>query len=266
MQNLYIIKLGGSVITTKEENRFEARKEAIVRLGKEIRKAMDKEHFQIVVVHGAGPFGHSNVNEYGINYGVFTERHKEGYKKTVKDCNGLDKVVVAQLKKNGLKPVAFDPNKIIVQESKRIVEFETAGIEKALSEGNVPVLYGQMVPDKKLNASVVSGDTILAFLAKKLGAKKVFLGTDVAGIFNADPKKDPNAKRIPLIDKDNFGIVFDRVSGANTVDVTQGMRGKLMKLKERLHGTTAFIFDANKEGNVYKALTGERIEGTEVRL
>jgi len=128
------------------------------------------------------------------------------------------------------------------------------------------VLYGQMVPDKKLNASVVSGDTILAFLAKKLGAKKVFLGTDVAGIFNADPKKDPNAKRIPLIDKDNFGIVFDRVSGANTVDVTQGMRGKLMKLKERLHGTTAFIFDANKEGNVYKALTGERIEGTEVRL
>ena len=53
---------------------------------------------------------------------------------------------------------------------------------------------------------------------------------------------------------------------AGTVDVTGGMKGKLEKLKKMLQGTTALIFDANKEGSFYNALTGKEVEGTEVRL
>jgi len=90
------------------------------------------------------------------------------------------------------------------------VDFPTEGLEKAISKGEVPVLFGQMVPDKSLNASVISGDTIIGFLAKKFGAKKVFLGTDVAGIYTTDPKKDSNAERIPVINKNNFDQVVKR--------------------------------------------------------
>ncbi len=81
-----------------------------------------------------------------------------------------------------------------------------------------------------------------------------------------NPKKDKNAKRIPLIDKSNFEEVITQTEQAGTVDVTGGMKGKLEKLKEMLQGTTALIFDANKEENFYKALTGKEVEGTEVKL
>ncbi len=266
MHDLYIIKLGGSVITEKEGNRFEVKREAIARISAEVKKALDEKEFSLIVVHGAGPFGHTNVTEYGINDGVFDEKQKEGYEKTGKDCSFLDSVVVEELKKAGIEAVSFDPNGIVKQDERKIVEVETEGVEKALEEGKIPVLFGQMVPDKKLNFSVMSGDAVIGFLAKKLKAKKVFLGTDVAGIFEEDPKKNPDAKRIEVIDKGTFGEIVKRVGEAGTVDVTGGMKGKLEKMKAMLKGTTAVIFDANKEGNFYKALVGENVEGTEIRL
>lgn len=119
-----------------------------------------------------------------------------------------------------------------------------------------------MVLDTKLKGSVVSGDAIIPFLAKKLGAKKVLLGSDVAGIFTADPKKDAKAKRIPLIDKRNFKKVLKSVGESNSVDVTRGMKGKL----ENLRGLNAFIFDMTEQDSTRKALVGERVQGTAVKL
>ena len=262
MPDLYIIKLGGSVITEKEGNHFEAREKEIARIAGEIKKALGEKGFSLIVVHGAGPFGHGNVQKFGIDNGVFTAEQKEGYKKTVLDCIFLNSIVVSKLREAGIEAVGFDPNKIIVQREKKIVEFDTSAVEKALSQGKVPVLFGQMVPDEKLNASVISGDTIIAFLAKKFKAKKVLLATDVAGIFTADPKKEKGAKRIALIDEKNFETVIESVGGASTVDVTGGMRGKLEKLK----GLNALVFDATKAGNVFKALAGKKVDGTEIRL
>lgn len=266
MSNLYIIKLGGSVITAKEENKFEVKEEALARISSEIQKALKKKKFSLIVVHGAGPFGHTNVSEYDINNGVFSERQKEGLRKTISDCNFLDSRVIANLKEAGIDAVAFDPNKIIVQENKKIIDFDITGIMTVLSQKKVPVLFGQMVPDTKLNASVVSGDAIVAFLAKKFKPKKILLGTDVSGIFTEDPQKNPKAKRIPIIDKKNFNKIIEKVGEAGTIDVTQGMKGKLLKLKEQLSGTNAIIFNANEKNSFFKALSGGKIKCTEIKL
>jgi len=266
MPDLYIIKLGGSVITEKEGNKFEVKRAVLARIASEVKKALEEKEFSLIVVHGAGPFGHTNVKEYEINEGVFSEKDREGYEKTVKDCNFLDSVVVEELRKAGIEAVGFDPNGIVEQDEKRIVEFDVGGVEKALGEGKVPVLFGQMVPDRKLNFSVMSGDAAIGFLAKKFNAKKVFLGTDVSGIFEEDPKKNPNAKRIDVIDGKNFGEIVEKVGQAGTVDVTGGMKGKLEKMKAMLKGTTALIFDANQERVFYRALVGKKVEGTEIRL
>ena len=266
MPGLYIIKLGGSVITEKEGNRFEVKRETLARIASEIKKALDENEFSLLVVHGAGPFGHTNVMEFGLKDGVHSERQEEGLAKTIKDCNFLDSAVVEELQKAGVDAVGFDPNKIVKQDRKKIVEFDTSGVERALKEGKVPVLFGQMVPDKTLNASVLSGDTVIAFLARKLKPAKVLLGTDVAGIYTADPKKDKSAERIEVIDNENFDSVLEKVAQASTVDVTHGMKGKLEKLRGMLEGTTAVIFDANQKESFYKALKGETVEGTKIRL
>ncbi len=266
MPDLYIIKLGGSAITEKEGNKFEVKRELLARIAVEIKTAMDEDGFSLIIVHGAGPFGHTNVVEYGINNGVHSDRQKEGLAKTIKDCNFLDSIVVDELKKPGIEAMPFDPNQIVEQDNKKIKQFGTKGIESAIQQGQVPVLFGQMVPDKSLNASVVSGDTIISYLAKKLNAKKVFLGADVAGIYSADPKKDPKAERIEVINEENFDSVLEKVGEASTVDVTGGMKGKLLNLREQLHGTTAVIFDANEWGVFYKALKGDKVNGTKIIL
>ena len=266
MSDLYIIKLGGSVITEKEDNKFEVKHEVLERIAFEVKKAMEEKGSSLIVVHGAGPFGHTNVVEFDIDNGVSTERQKQGLEKTIKDCNFLDAAVVEAFTKVGVNAVAFDTNGFVKQNNKKVVEFPTNGIEAALSKKEVPVLFGQMVSDKSLNASVISGDTVIGFLAKKFNTKKVFLGTDVAGIFTADPKKNPKAERIPLIDKSNFEEVIAQTDEAGTIDVTGGMKGKLEKMKEMLQGITALIFDANQEGNFYKALVGKKVEGTEIRF
>ena len=125
MPYLYIIKLGGSVITEKEGNRFEVKRHVLQRVTSEIKKALDEKGFSLIVVHGAGPFGHTNVAEYDTNNGAFSERQKQGYEKTVKDCNFLNSIVVEALKGVGLDAISFDPNKIVKQNNKEIIDFET---------------------------------------------------------------------------------------------------------------------------------------------
>lgn len=264
MPELYIIKLGGSVITKKDENRFEIKEGVLGRVAGEIKKALDEEGFSLVLVHGAGPFGHTNVEEYGINDGVFTEKDKEGLEKTRNDCNFLNSIVVKKLNEAGIKTEALNPNGLIVQEQKKIIEFDISGIEKALGEGRVPVLYGQMIPDRKLNASVVSGDAIISFLAEKLKPDRVLIGTDVDGIFTDDPKTNPQAELIKRIDQENFNEILEKVGEARTTDVTGGMRGKLLKLRENLKGVRAVIFNITEEGNLYRLLKGEEGIGTEI--
>ena len=64
MLNPYIIKLGGSVITAKEENKFEIREAELERIALEIKKAMKKKKFSLILVHGAGAFGPTKVFLY----------------------------------------------------------------------------------------------------------------------------------------------------------------------------------------------------------
>ncbi len=261
--DLFILKIGGSSITFKDENKLKAKEDVIGRIAGEIKKARE-EDFRLILVHGAGPFGHTNVKEYDIDNGVFTERQKEGLAKTIKDCNFLNTLVVRILNQAGLEAVGMDPNGLIVQEQKKIVEFNMEGVERAIAEGKIPVLYGQMVPDKKLNASVVSGDAIIAFLAKKFNPDGVLLGTDVDGIFTDEPKANPKAELIKRIDNDNFDGILEKVGEARTTDVTGGMRGKLLKLRENLKDTKVVIFNITKEGNVYNLLNGGKGIGTEI--
>ena len=61
---LVILKLGGSVITRKDEGRAEVNKDNLARLSGEIADAQKEKKFLVVIVHGAGPFGHILAKAY----------------------------------------------------------------------------------------------------------------------------------------------------------------------------------------------------------
>ena len=264
MQDLYIIKVGGSVCTKKSENKFEACVEAIERVVEDIRKARELKKFSLILVHGAGPFGHTNVVNYGINDGIHTEQHVHGFIKTHLAMASLNAHFLNAFEKAGIPAITLDPTACIIQKNKKIWAFDTRMFDLlfAMNPNIIPIMHGDMVLDTKLKGSVVSGDAIIPYLAKKLGAKKVLLGSNVAGIFTADPTRNKGAERIPLVDKKNYKKILKSIGKVSTVDVTRGMKGKL----ENLRGLNAFIFDMNETNSTFKALVGEKVEGTIIRL
>jgi aspartokinase-like uncharacterized kinase len=72
-------------------------------------------------------------------------------------------------------------------------------VEKITAEGKVPVFlpFNMMLDEDPLeNSWDVTSDSIAAYVAKRLGAAKLILVTDVDGILTEDPKKSADA---PLI-------------------------------------------------------------------
>ena len=261
---LCILKLGGSVITEKKAGKFKAKAARLKGIAKEIAKARAKGGFDLVIVHGAGPFGHKMVVDYGIANGVKTKRQIEGVAATHDSMETLDKAVVGALLAEKIPAITLQPSAMILQENKKIVEFDLSPVLDFLGIGLVPVLYGDIVPDKALGASVVSGDAIISYLAKELGADKIFLGTDVDGIFDSDPRKNKKARLIGEINDSNFGEALKKASGSSVTDVTQGMKGKLLEIRGKIRGRECIVFNLEKKGNLLKLLSGGKISATKI--
>ncbi|VVB75442.1 Isopentenyl phosphate kinase [uncultured archaeon] len=267
MKNLIVIKFGGSSITKKSENKFEMNKAVLTQAANELADALEKQkELQVALVCGVGPFGHTNVVKYDLNNGIKTEKQREGVKITNEACDFVGKEVAKALKKAGVKTKYIPGYEVCIQSGKKVTGFSILPYGKALDEGLVPITAGIMVKDDELVWSPMSGDVVVAQLAEHLKPKKVLMGTDVDGIYTADPKVDKNAELILNINKENLEEVLEKASHSNSVDVTGGMKGKLEKLAKQLNGVPAEIFNLLKEGNLEKALSGKEITSTKIKL
>ena len=262
---LYILKLGGSVITDKKGNNCRVKKNKLQKIARIISKELKKKKFKLIIVHGAGPFGHKIVTDYKIKNGVKTPLQIEGFVKTRESMEKLNNSVIDSLLSKKVNAFEIQASSCIIQNKKKIIKFDTKIIENLLKSGVVPVMYGDMVIDNSLGASVVSGDAIISFLAKKLKANKVLLGTDVNGIYDSNPKKNKNAKLILEINNKNINSILKKVSNSSSVDVTQGMKGKLKEIKES-EAKETIIFNLEKEKNLELILNGKKIECTKVKF
>ncbi|MEI7961427.1 MAG: isopentenyl phosphate kinase [archaeon] len=267
MKNLIVLKFGGSSITKKEENKFEMNNVILKQAASELANALKQNpKLKIALVCGVGPFGHTNVVKYNLNNGINNSVQEKGVKITNKDCDFVGKETAKALEKEGLK-VKFIPGyEICVQENKKVKHFELALYKKALANGEMPLSTGVMVPDEKMKWSVMSGDTVIAQLAKQLRPEKVLMGTDVDGIYTADPKNDDGAELILEINNKNLKEVLKKAGESKAMDVTGGMKGKLEKLAEQLNGVPAEIFNLFIAGNLKKALLCEEIKSTKIDL
>jgi isopentenyl phosphate kinase len=266
MVDLVVIKFGGSSITNKADNKFEMNSKILKQCAKELSNAMKKKKMQIALVCGVGPFGHTNVKLYNLNNGITTEEQKKGVEKTNKDCNFVGESVAKALAKEGLKTKLIPGYEVCEQTNKKITKFDFAPYKKALDEGLIPITTGVMVKDKELVWSVMSGDKVIAQLAKHFKPTKVIMGTDVDGIYTADPKVEAKAELIEEITRANVPKILEKVGESKSVDVTGGMKGKLEQLAEQLDGTPAEIFNLFTNGNLESVLLGKNIKDTKIKL
>jgi isopentenyl phosphate kinase len=249
---MQILKLGGSAITRKS-GYMQANLPAIASLARATSSAIRQGAGELVIVHGAGSFGHAPVLKYGLGNGVRTARQKRGCKITQKACACLSCHVILALSKVGVRAVSIPPHSIIKSRNGRIAKLNYPPIASALRNGFVPVLYGDMVPDSKLGCSVCSGDQIVSHIAQK--AKRVVMATNVDGVM-------AGGKLVQRITRANFASVARHIKGSGAPDVTGGMAGKLREIMQCR--APSFIVNAKKPERVRALLLGRKAISTRV--
>lgn len=263
MKGLIILKIGGSVITDKFSKIPKVNLKNLKRVSEEIASAYDKEKISLIIVHGAGSYGHVVVDKTGIGKGIKTKKQLKDFAETQRLQNELNVIVTKYLIDAGLPAIPCQASSFAVMDSGRIVKMDLSAIKGLLETGMISVLYGVPAYDKTQKCSILSGDQIAPYLAVKLKARKIIHATNVDGVFTSDPNKNPDAKLIPEINSKNIDKVKEWLTGSTATDVTGGMFGKVSELLEI--GVESQILNALVSGNIGKAFRGEKI-GTLIKL
>lgn len=260
-----ILKLGGSVITRKGAEKPTLNHENLERIAREISQS---NYEKLIIVHGAGSFGHPFALEYGIGDEIRNnqdlENKKMGFSITQQAVKELNNRVCHYLRKHNILSVSIQPSSFIFTKNKRIKSANLDLIRRYLDLGFIPVLYGDVVLDSEdaIKMAVLSGDQIIKYLAENLKPKRVILGTDVDGIYNKDPKKYADAQLLEVVSSLDHMVNGD----TETTDVTGGMGGKLSELLKLADmGVESEIINANHFNIIKKALNGEKIMGTLIK-
>jgi len=263
MTDLFILKIGGSIITDKFSKKPKANKENIKRIAKEIASVYDKDKISLIIIHGAGSYGHVIVKKTGIDKGIDNYEQLKSFAETQRLQNDLNSIFTKYLIEAGLPAIPCQASSFVVMDLGRVEEMGLNAIKGLLELKMIPVLYGVPAYDKTQKCSILSGDQIAPYLAVKLNAKKIIHATNVDGVFTSDPNKDSKAKLIPEISSKNIDQVKELLTGSTATDVTGGMFGKVSELLEI--GIESQIINALEFGNVSKALIGEKI-GTVIKV
>ncbi len=268
VRNLVIIKLGGSVITDKTSQKKIFRKEVVERLAREIKTAKNKGNFNLILIHGAGSFGHPLAKKYRLNEGFLNSRSSEGYAKTKIGVIELNFLVFRELERANLRACIVESSAVTTAVSGKIKKIDTEFIEFLLAQDIIPILSGDVVIDQRTGYSIISGDQIVSHLAKSFKADRVVFVSDVDGVFDKDPKVYPDAKLIPEINKKNYRSIIKNMRVKNKKDVTGEMKGKILSIKRGLQGVKVIITNGQIRGNVLKSLVDSNTQkiGTILRF
>jgi isopentenyl phosphate kinase len=257
-----VLKLGGSVITFKNEEQ-KANVEAVKRLADEIVEANPK---RLLIIHGGGSFGHPQAKKHGIFRGYKGKKEQLlGFSETRISMLKLNSLIVKSLNEAGLPAVGLQTSALAVNRAGKISRLNMEPILGVLKLGGIPVLYGDAALDLDWGFSICSGDDLVSTLALKLKSPLAIIGVDVDGIYTADPKISSEAKLIEKINIESkeFRKLLRSLKGSEAIDVTGGMRRKILEIKRYVAGGgKALIINALKPGNVKLALRGGKVRGT----
>ena len=261
-----VLKLGGSLVTDKSQP-YCLRANVLKAVAKEIKECLDLNLVQsLAIVHGVGSFGHPPVIQYKLHRGFTDQGQLLPISRTQSKVNELRTLICAELQDQGIPVNLFHTSSMAVAKRGKIIEMDLRAVKGFLDIGMVPVLGGDMVYDQDMGFSVGSGDQVAAILARELNATDLVLATDVAGVFDADPKANSDAKLIKELSLSSMQAV--NFTG-DKKDASGTMRGKLSSLAvldpELQEGLKLTIVSLMSPGHLKALLQGHEQEATLIR-
>lgn len=257
---IILVKIGGSVITDKFRP-FTERRDVIKRLAEEIHSANQESKYKFIVGHGGGSYPHTPAEKYQVHKGINENSDYSGISLVQDAAARLNRIVMSSLINAGENGISLQPSATILAKSSKIIEWDTKILEEVLKIGLLPVVYGDVVMDIAQGCSIISTEEIFYYLSKKLPVKRIVIGSDVDGVINiaSDTKE-----KIDIITPSDKNWISRSLRGAETIDVTGGMKNKvevLLQIAEE-NGIESEILNATKPGLLELALKGKKGIGT----
>jgi len=297
----YIVKLGGSVITNKEKAGFPVdsleniignfedffRRDTVNRLVDEIQDALKKDEFSLVLLNGAGPFGHALVEKYrGTN---------EEYSNLIHaSVEYLNQETLKIFRDRGLETKSYAPfNSCRFADGDFHLSDMWNLMQEDIKAGKIPSSYGDGVPlgnhigvgAKEKNrvdrCVVISADDIALGLNRLWMPDKIIMVSDTDYVASANPGVVENplyykeillnnnyieVKAIAKEPEDIFEDLRKKKEGKmiNRTDVTGGMIKKTLKLITAVKETSTIgqIINGYKSGQLTDSLLGNNKIGT----
>jgi isopentenyl phosphate kinase len=253
---MFLIKLGGSVITNKaKECCF--KQDVMDRLAGEIRQA----NKQVIIIHGAGSFGHILAKQYKINDGYKRKKQLEGFALTQAMVQRLNNLVLASLHNHDIPAVSIPPHAVLSLSDHEPARIDFNIFKKYLALGFTPVTFGDVALDNQLGFSICSGDLLIQLLAAEFKPEKVIFVIDEDGLYSANPKINKNAtffENTTVKDLEKLTTSLDAHA-----DVTEGMKGKINTIKQIAKtGADTIILNGNIHNRLSDTLKGKKVRST----
>lgn len=254
-----VVKLGGSVLTRKRESPA-VRLKVLVRLAEELAEGWAKGQHPLVVLHGAGSFGHPTAKAWGLAKAPPGPRpgRPRGAALTSLEVRRLHTHVLRALLDAGLPALSVPPCPSALNREGKLVSWDLGPMKSVLSAGWVPVSFGDVVVDEAWGSSILSADTIALHLVRSGVSRRVVFVSDVDGVLETTKKGSPVIR--PVVDKK---AVEDLRPTPGVPDVTGGIRGKAeAMLSIAGAGGRAGLISGLSHGRLSRAVKGEDVYGS----
>ena len=227
-----LIKLSGEAFKGKREYGIDP--EFLTFIANEIKEAYNLGTQICIVIGGGNIFRGLSASEKGM------DRIKADY------SGMLATLMNALALEDALQKVGLNPRVQSALEIKEVAEpFILGKAIRHLNKGRIVIFAGGT------GNPYFTTDTTASLRAAEIKANALFKATQVDGVYNDDPKKNPKAQKINDI---SFLDVLKKE--LNVMDATA-----LSLCKD--NQIPIIVFDLHKKGNIKKALLGEKI-GTKI--
>ncbi|KAI9279842.1 Aspartate/glutamate/uridylate kinase [Sporodiniella umbellata] len=220
------VKLGGAAITNKKSVcEYSSNLDTLLDQVQIAYQYLKAQGHLLVIVHGAGSFGHPQVKRYRLKDGWTSSPNAEqlqGLSHTRATLQQLNTLLITRLEQRGLPVLNLSPVDYVFN-----LNFDSLmhRVRQYLDLGYVPVLHGDVVLDDRTGCTVLSGDLLLYQLSHSFPIARCVFVTDVEGVYKSDPKiqkKPGSSEIIPIVS------VKTQIAECSTeADVTGGMFGKI---------------------------------------
>ncbi|MBI2184893.1 MAG: isopentenyl phosphate kinase family protein [Thaumarchaeota archaeon] len=253
-KELILVKLGGSVITVKDKP-LSFNQEATDR----ISRALASIETPLALVHGGGSFGHYYASKHKLSKQV-SKASPRGISETKAAMIDLHSMVLKSLQNAGLSPFTVSPVAFTEAANKNWLKRHlTSLIRHTLA----PVTYGDVLQDPE-GYRIISGDTLMFELARKLNPRAAFFAMSEDGIYS-----DSSLSGVPIkevaVNSSELDNVIDTLK-ASAFDATGGIVFKIQEARRIAElGVDVYFVNGFRPEQLVKVLKGGAIRGTLIK-